>query len=191
MQILVAEDSLKTEKSVASLFRKGWRFLPGLARGTPQLTLTYYYPYYFQSWKATIPKTLARTMKMRLFTGVDGTNRAVGLATEWPVRRQRVVKAEEVIPSQASEAEVEQFSQEYIKEYVTRRYRPSEPPTIQREKSEMVYVAYYVYVKENQPLYKADLVEGLTGSRGRVKDVPTIYETVREGEMFTGVGEGR
>jgi hypothetical protein len=55
----------------------------------------------------------------------------------------------------------------------------------------MVYVAYYVYVKENQPLYKADLVEGLTGSRGRVKDVPTIYETVREGEMFTGVGEER
>ena len=57
MQILVAEDSLKTEKSVASLSRERWGFLPGVARDAPRLVLTLYYPYHFQSWRATIPKT--------------------------------------------------------------------------------------------------------------------------------------
>ncbi len=191
MQILVAEDSLKTEKSVASLSRKRWGFLPGVARSAPQLVLTYYYPYYFQSWKATIPKTLGRTMKMRLFTGVDGASRSVGPATDWPVGREMVVRTEEVIPSRISEAEVEQLSYEYLREYVARRYRPSKPPTIEKEEFEAFYVPYYGYAKENQPLYKADLVEGFTGSRGRARDVPAIYEALREGTTFTGVEEGR
>ncbi len=190
MQILVAEDSLKSEKSVASLSAKRWRFLPGIARSAPRLVLTYYYPYYFQSWRATIPKTMGRTMKIRLFTGVDGMRRSVGLATEWPVGKEMTVEAREVMPPHISGSEAEQLSQEYVKEYATRRYRPSKPPTIEREDFKMVYVAYYVYARENQPLYKADLVEGLTGSRGRVRDVPPIYEVLREDEMSTGVGKG-
>ncbi len=191
MQILVAEDYLKTEKSVASLSRKRWGFLPGVARSAPRLVLTYYYPYYFQSWKATIPKTLGRTMKMRLLTGVDGASRSVGPATDWPVGREMDVKAEEVIPSRTPEAEAEQLSYEYVKEHVARRYRPSKPPTIEMEESKTFYVPYYVYARENRSLHKAELVEGFTGSRGRVRDVPAIYETVREGTTFTGVGEGR
>jgi len=191
MRILVAEDSLKTEKSVASLSRERWGFLPGVARSAPRLTMTYYYPYYFRSWKTTIPKTLGRTMKVRLFTGVDGTNRSVGLATEWPVGRELSVKAEEVIPSRTSEAEAEQLAYEYVKEHVARRYRPSKPPTIEEEEFKTFYVPYYVYAKENQSLHKAELVEGFTGSRGRVRDVPAICETVGEGTTFIGVGEGR
>lgn len=191
MHILVAEDSPKTEKSVASLSRKRWGLLPGVARSAPRLAMTCYYPYYFQSWKATVPKTLGRTMKVRLFTGVDGTNRSVGPATAWPVGREMAVKAEEVVPSRAPEAEAEQLSYEYIKEHVARRYRPSKPPTIEKEETKTFYVPYYVYVRENQPLHKAELVEGFTGSRGRIRDVPAIYETVREGTAFTGVGEGR
>lgn len=191
MRILVAEDSSKTEKRVAALSRERWGFLPRVARSAPRLTVTYYYPYYFKSWKVTIPKTLGRSMRMRLFTGVDGTNRSVGPATEWPVGREMAVKAGEVIPSQASEAEAEQLSYEYVKELVARRYRPSKPPTIEGEELETFYVPYYVYAKENQPLHKAELVEGFTGSRGRARDVPAIYEAAREGTAFTGVGEGR
>lgn len=181
MQILVAEDSPKTEKSIASLSRKRWGFLPGVARSAPRLTMTCYYPYYFQSWKATVPKTLGRTMKVRLFTGVDGMSRAVGPATEWPVGREIIVEAREVIPAHTSGAEAEQLSQEYIKRYVTRRYRPSKPPTIEKEEFETFYVPYYVYAKENQPLHEAELVEGFTGARGRVKDVPAIREALTKG----------
>jgi len=191
VQILVAENSPKTEKSVASLSRKRWGSLPRVARGAPRLVLTYYYPYYFQSWKVTIPKTLGRTMKIRLLTGVDGTSRSVGPATDWPVGREMVVKAEEVIPSRTSEAEVEQVSYEYIREHVARRYRPSKPPTIEKEEFETFYVPYYVYAKENQPLYEAGVVEGFTGSRGRVRDIPAIYETVRGATTSTGVEKGR
>lgn len=130
-------------------------------------------------------------MKTRLLTGVDGASRSVGPATEWPVGREMAVKAEEVIPSRTSEAEAEQLSYEYIREHVARRYRPSKPPTIEKEEFETFYVPYYVYAREDQPLYEAGVVEGFTGSRGRVRDVPAIYETVREGTAFTGIGEGR
>lgn len=190
MQILVAEDSIETERSVASLFRKRWGFLPGVARSEPQLTLTYYYPYYFQSWKATIPKTMGRTMKVRLFTGVDGMSRAVGPATEWPVGKEVAVEAEEVIPAHTSEAEAERLSQDYVKRYVTRRYRASKPPIIDREEFATFYVPYYVYAREDQPLHKAVLIEGFTGARGRVKDVPAIREALTDGEAVARLGKG-
>lgn len=180
-QILIAEDSPKARESVASLNRRWWTALWGKAREAPRHALTIYHPYYFQSWKATIPKTLGRTMRIRLVTGVNGMSRSVGPATEWPVGKETVVEAEEVIPSRTSEAEAERLSYEYIKEHVARRYRPSKPPSIEKEEFQIFYVPYYVYAKENQPLHKADLVEGFTGSRGRVKDVPAIYETVMEG----------
>ena len=191
MQILVAEDSLKTEKSVASLSRERWGFLPGVARDAPRLVLTLYYPYHFQSWRATIPKTFGRTMKMRLFTGVDGTSRSVGPAMDWPVGREMAVRTEEVIPSRTSGAEAEQLSYEYIRDHVARRYRPSKPPTIEKEEFETFYVPYYVYARENRPLHEAELVEGFTGSRGRARDVPAIYEALKEGTTFTDVEEGR
>ena len=191
MQILVAGDSLKTEKSVASLSRERWGFLPGVAPGAPRLVLTLYYPYHFQSWKTTIPKTLGRTMKMRLLTGVDGLSRSVGPAMDWPVGREMAVRAEEVIPSRTSEAEAEQLSYEYIREHVARRYRPSRPPTIEKEELETFYVPYYVYAREDRPLHEAELVEGFTGSRGRARDVPAIYEALKEGTTFTGVEKGR
>lgn len=185
VKILVAEDSLETKKSMASLSRKGWRFLPGITRSVPRLTTTYYYPYYFQSWRATIPKTMGRTMKVRLFTGVDGMSRAVGPATEWPVGNEVTVEAERVIPPHTSEAEAEQLSREYVKRYTTRRYRASKPPIIEREEFETFHVPYYVYAREDQPHHKAMLIEGFTGARGRVKDVPAIREALTSGGIET------
>lgn len=190
IQILVAKDSPKTEKTIASLARKGWWFLPGVTRSVPQLTLTYYYPYYFQSWKATIPKTMGRTMKIRLLTGVDGMSRSVGPATEWPDGEEINVEAEEVILPHTSESEAEQLSEEYVKKFVTRRYRPIKPPTIEREDFTMFYVPYYVYAREGQPLHKSALIEGFTGARGRVKDIPVIREALASGEVVTRLGKG-
>jgi hypothetical protein len=190
VQILVAEVSPKTEKSTASLSRNRWWFLPRFTQNISKLTLTYYYPYYFQSWKATIPKSMGRTMRVRLVTGVNGMSRSVGPATEWPVGKEVTVGAEEVILPRTSEAEAEQLSQEYIGEFVTRRYRPSKPPTIERERVETFYVPYYVYAREGQPLHKAALIEGFTGARGRVKDVPAIREALATGEMFKGPSKG-
>jgi hypothetical protein len=190
MQILVTEDSPKTESSVASLSRNRWWFSPRSSQNTSKLTLTYYYPYYFQSWKATIPKSMGRTMRVRLVTGVDGMSRSVGPATEWPVGKEVTVGAEEVILPRTSEAEAEQLSQEYIGEYVTRRYRPSKPPTIERERVETFYVPYYVYARDGQPLHKAALIEGFTGARGRVKDVPAIREALTRDEITKSFGKG-
>lgn len=190
VQILVAKDSPKTEKTVASLSRKGWWFLPGITRSVPQLTLTYYYPYYFQSWKVTIPKTMGRTLRVRLTTGVNGMNRSVSPATEWPVGKEMTVGAEEVISPRTPEAEAERLSQEYVKKFTTRRYRPSKPPTIEREKFETFYVPYYVYARESQPLHKAALIEGYTGARGRVKDVSVIREALANGGTVTSLGKG-
>jgi len=190
MQILVTEDSPKTESSVASLSRNRWWFSPRSSQNTSKLTLTYYYPYYFQSWKATIPKSMGRTMRVRLVTGVDGMSRSVGPATEWPVGKEVIVGAEEVILPRTSEAEAEQLSQEYIGEYVTRRYRPSKPPTIERERVETFYVPYYVYARDGQPLHKAALIEGFTGARGRVKDVPAIREALTRDEITKSFGKG-
>ncbi|MGH3086833.1 MAG: hypothetical protein ACRDSJ_05880 [Rubrobacteraceae bacterium] len=116
---------------------------------------------------------------MRLFTGVNGMSRSVGPATEWPVGREMAVETEEVMPCRTSEAEAERLSYEYVKEHVARRYRPSRPPNIEKEEVEIFYVPYYVYARENQPLHGADIIEGFTGSRGRVKDVPAIHEAVR------------
>ena len=190
VQILVAKDSPRTERTMASLSRKGWWFLPGITRSVPQLTLTYYYPYYFQSWKVTIPKTMGRTLRVRLTTGVNGMNRSVSPATEWPVGKEITVGAEEVILPRTPEAEAERLSREYAQQFVTRRYRPSKPATIEREKFETYYVPYYVYTRENQPLHKAALIEGFTGARGRVKDVPVIREALANGGTVTSLGKG-
>lgn len=190
IQILVAKDSPKTEKTIASLARKGWWFLPGVTRSVPQLTLTYYYPYYFQSWKVTIPKTVGRTLRVRLTTGVNGMNRSVSPATDWPVEKAVTVAVEEVLPPRTSDSEAEQLSQEYIQRFVTRRYRPAKPPTIEREKFETFYVPYYVYAREGQMLHKAALIEGFTGARGRVKDVPVIREALANGRAVANPGKG-
>ena len=190
VQILTAKDSPKTEKTIASLSRKGRWFLPGITRSVPQLILTYYYPYYFQSWKVTIPKPMGKTMRVRLTTGVNGMNRSVSPASEWPVGKEITVEVEEVIPPRTSEAEAEQLSQEYVQKFVTRRYRPSKPPTIEREKFETFHVPYYVYAKEGQLLHKAALIEGFTGARGRVKNVPVIHEALTSGETVTRLGKG-
>jgi hypothetical protein len=190
VQILVAKDSPKTEKTMASLSRKGWWFLPGITRSVPQLTLTYYYPYYFQSWKVIIPRTMGRTLRVRLTTGVNGMNRSVSPATEWPVGKVITVGPEEVILPRTPEAEAEQLSREYVRKFVTRRYRPSKPPTIERERLETFYVPYYVYAREGQLLHKAALIEGFTGARGRVKDVPAIREAFASGETVTRLGKG-
>jgi hypothetical protein len=190
VRVLVAQDSPKTEKTVASLSRKAWRFLPGITRNVPELVLTYYYPYYFQSWRATIPKSMGRTMRIRLITGVNGMNRSTSPATEWPVGRETTVGAGEVILPRTPRAEAERLSQEYVERFVTRRYRPSRPPTIERERFETFYVPYYVYAREGQPLHKAALVEGFTGALGRVKDVPVIREALAGDETVTRLRKG-
>lgn len=141
--------------------------------------MTRYYPYYFQSWKVTAPKTLGRTAKVLLFTGVNGMNRSVGPATEWPAGEELEVDREEVIPPRTTEAEAERLAQEYIEKFVMRRYRPSRTADIVRERFELVYVPYYVYAREGQPPRKATLIEGFTGAVGQVKDVPPVLQSIK------------
>ena len=127
---------------------------------------------------------------MILFTGVNGMNRSVGPATGWPAGEEvevileviLEVIPEEMIPAHTSEAEAEQLAQEYIEKFVMRRYRPSRTAEIVREEFELVYVPYYVYAREGQPLRKAALIEGFTGAVGKIKDVPPVLRSV--------VGEG-
>lgn len=189
MRILVASDSRKVASSVASLKRKWWMvwrrdYVP------PELSITRYYPYYFQSWKVIAPKTLGRAAKVLLFTGVNGMNRSVGPATGWPAGEELEVAREEAIPPRTSEAEAEQLAQEYIEKFVMRRYRPSKPSNIVREEFGLIYVPYYVYASEGQPLRKAALVEGFTGAVGQVKDVPPVLQSITDKEVVN-VGEER
>lgn len=176
VKVLVASDSDKVAGGVASLDRKWWPVRRG--RSSPELVLTRYYPYYFQSWKVTAPKTFGREAKVILFTGVNGMSRSVGPATGWPAAEEMEVDRGEVIPPYTPEAEAEQLSQEYIEKFVRRRYRPSKSPNIVRERCDLVYVPYYVYARDGQPLKKAALVEGFTGAIGKVKDVPPVLQSI-------------
>lgn len=177
MTILIASDPRKAASSASSLNVKWWR--PWKKTCTPpELTTTRYYPYYFQSWKVTAPKTLGRIAKVLLFTGVNGMNRSVGPATEWPVEQELDISEDEVISPYTSAVEAEYMAQEYIEKFVMRRYRPSQPPHIQRTQFELIYVPYYIYAREGQPLRKAALVEGFTGAIGKVKDVAPVLQAV-------------
>lgn len=178
VRVLVASESDKVAGSVASLDRKWWPTKRD--RSSPELVLTRYYPYYFQSWKVVAPKTFGREAKVLLFTGVNGMSRSVGPATEWPAAEEMEVDREEVIPPYTLEAEAEQLSQEYIEKFVRRRYRPSKSPNIVREDFDLVYVPYYVYAREGQPLQKAALIEGFTGAIGKVKDVPPVLQSIED-----------
>lgn len=190
VRILAATDPRKVAGSIASLNRKWWKVFKTGAGSPPELTLTRYYPYYFQSWKVTAPKTLGRTVKVALFTGVNGMNRSVGPATEWPVGEELAVPPEEMLSPHTSEAEAEKLSNEYIEKFVARRYRPSKPSSIVRDGFDLIYVPYYVYARESQPLRKAALIEGFTGAIGQVKDVPPIYKSIENAETVK-LGEGR
>ncbi|MGB3634664.1 MAG: hypothetical protein WA982_11535 [Rubrobacteraceae bacterium] len=189
MKLLAVGGSDKVAESVASLNQKWWTVWRS-GYGPPEHSMTRYYPYYFQSWKVAAPKTLGRVAKVILFTGVNGMNRSVGPATEWPVGEEMEVDPEEVIPPHTSEAEAEQLSQEYIEKFVRRRYRPIRTSSIVREGFELIYVPYYVYAKEGQPLKKAILIEGLTGAVGQVRDVPPVLRSIVDRETVT-VGEER
>ncbi len=188
MKILAARDSRKISGSVASLNRKWW-MVGRRDYALPELTMVRYYPYYFQSWKVTAPKTLGRTAKVILFTGVNGMNRSVGPATEWPVGEELEADPEEIIPAHTSQVEAEELSQEYIEKFVRRRYRPSKPSNIVRESFELVYVPYYVYAREGRPLKKATLIEGFTGAVGQVKDVLPILRSIVEERIVEVVEE--
>lgn len=152
--------------------------------------MTRYYPYYFQSWKVAVPKTLGRMAKVILFTGVNGMNRSVGPATGWPAGEDLEVSREELIAPSTSSAEAECLAQEYIEKFVVHRYRPTRPPTIVRERCELIYVPYYVYARGGLPLQKATLIEGFTGAVGKVKDVPPVLHSVCNGTV-ANVGKGR
>ncbi len=177
VRISVAGDSDKVAGGVDSLTRKWWRFGKKYYP-PPELVATRFYPYYFQSWKVTAPKTFGRMVKVTLFTGVNGMSRSVGPATRWPSGEEIAVDREEVIPPHTSETEAEQLSREYTEKFVRRRYRPSRTTDIVREKFELVYVPYYVYAREGQSLRKAALIEGFTGAIGRVEDVPPVLQSV-------------
>ena len=189
MKIQVSENSSRVEKSVASLSRRGWlNSLLGV-REAPRHTVTVYYPYYFQSWKVTAPKSLGRTVRVRLVTGVNGTSRSTGPADDWPSIEEKDLGDEEVIPPRTLEIEAGELAREYAEKYVYRRYRPTKLPTIERERFALTYVPYYVYAREGQPLHKAALVEGLTGTLGRVKDVPEIRAALTGGSATVGDGK--
>ena len=188
VRISAAGNSHEVTSSVASLGRKWWTI--GRKSSPPELLATFYYPYYFQSWKVTAPKTLGRTARVMLFTGVNGMSRSVGPATGWPSVGEIEADEEAVIPPHTSEAEAEQLAQEYIEKFVRRRYRPSKPSDIVREGFDLVYVPYYVYAREGQPLRKAVLIEGFTGAVGQVKDVPPVLRSI-ENKETANVVEGR
>lgn len=190
VRILVANDSPKVEKSIASLSKRGWLSWLRRTGGVPRHHLTVYYPYYFRSWRATIPKSLGRTMKVRLITGVNGMRRSTSPADGWPVEEEIDLAAGQVIRPRTSESEAEELTREYIERFVFRRYRPSKPPKLEEERFALIYVPYYVYAMEGQPLRKAALVEGFTGAVGRVKDVPEISELVT-GRNAASAGKGR
>ncbi|MGF1471815.1 MAG: hypothetical protein ACFB50_08760 [Rubrobacteraceae bacterium] len=116
-------------------------------------------------------------------------NRSVGPATGWPGGEELEVDREEVITPCTPEAEAEQLAQEYIEKFVTRRYRPSRPSDIVREKFELIYVPYYVYARAGHPLQKAALIEGFTGDVGRVRDVPPVLRSITDEEIVNLVGE--
>lgn len=189
MRVKVAENSPKVEKSVASLSRRGWFNLFLGARQVPHHAVTMYYPYYFQSWRVTAPKSLGRTVKVWLITGVNGMNRSTGPADDWPSVEERELGDGEVILPCTSEVEAGDLAREYAEKYVSRRYRPSKWPTIEVERFSLIYVPYYVYAREHQPLHKAALVEGFTGALGRVKDVPEIRAALTDGSVTVGDGK--
>lgn len=178
MRIPVARDSRKVASAVASLKRSKQWSLRRKGSGPLELVATRYYPYYFQSWKVVAQKTLGRTAKVLLFTGVNGMNRSVGPATGWPFGEELEVERDELIAPHTPESEAEELSQEYIEKFVRRRYRPSRTPGIVREKFELIFVPYYVYGQDGQPLRKATLVEGFTGDMGQVKDVPPVLRSI-------------
>ena len=184
MKITAASESLKVAGSVASLNRKWWMPQGGGA-ASPQFTMIRYYPYYFQSWKVIAPKTLGRTVKVILSSGVNGMSRSVGPATEWPASEELEVDGEEVISPRTSEAEAKQLAREYIEKFVMRRYRPSRTSNIEQEKFELIFVPYYVYASEGQPLHKATLIEGFTGAVGKVKDVLPLMHSIVGEEVVT------
>lgn len=189
MKISVASDSRRVADSAASL-SGGWWSILRRRHASPELAVTRYYPYYFQCWKVTAPKTLGRTAKVLLSTGVNGMNRSVGPATEWPIGEELKVRKAEVISPHTGVAEAEQLAREYIEKFVVRRYRPSQTPEIVRERFKLVYVPYYVYAREGQPLRKATLVEGFTGDVGRVKDVPPVLQSITRQETANVGKEG-
>lgn len=190
MKVKVAENSPKVKKSVASLARRGWFNLFLGARQVPHHVVTMYYPYYFQSWRVTAPKSLGRTVKVWLITGVNGMNRSTGPADDWPSVEERELGDGEVILPCTSEVEAGDLAREYAEKYVSRRYRPSKRPTIEVERFSLIYVPYYVYAREHQPLHKAALVEGFTGALGRVKDVPEIRAALTGGGAAVSDGKG-
>lgn len=192
VRIFVARDSRKVPGIVDSLDREWW----GAWRrgcGEPELRITRYYPYYFQSWKITAPKTFGRMVRVILYTGVNGMNRSVGPATEWPAGEEREVGRGEIISPQTPWKEAGQLSQEYIEKFVMRRYRPSRSADIQQEAFSLIYVPYYVYAKRGQLLKKAALIEASTGALGRVKDVSPVLQSIANNEIEGTVSgsEGR
>ncbi len=189
MKSLVAKDSPELARGIASLFRRGWLNSLVGNREVPRHTLTYYYPYYFQSWRVTVPKTLGRRAKVRIVTGVNGLSRSTGPAVDWPSEEEVDLGEEEIIRPRTSEAEAAELMQEYLDKYVARRYRPTRPPEVETERFTLIYVPYYVYAREGQPIRKAALVEGLTGTVGKVKEVPEIFEAVTSAELVMAIGE--
>jgi hypothetical protein len=173
-RILLAENSPAVNRRIASLTRGGWLNSLLVIREAPRHTLTVYYPYYFQSWRVTAPKNLGRIARTRLITGVNGMSRSTGPADDWPAAGEEDPEDRRVISPRTSEAEAGELAREYVDKFVARRYRPVRSPTVELEKFALIYVPYYVYAREDQPLHRAALVEGFTGALGRVKDVPEI-----------------
>lgn len=154
---------------------------------------TFHHPYYFQSWKVTVPKTLGRVLQARLFTGVNAVTLSVGPASEFPGFTEIQVPAETALAPRAADEEATRLGLEYMRSLVGQRYRPARPPTIEQEACELLYVPYYAYFRGDAPPARAVLVEGLTGSRGRVGDVPAIHEAFEAaiGRRGTPVGTGK
>lgn len=124
-RILVAEDSPAVNKRMASLSRRGWLNSLLGSREAPRRTLSVYYPYYFQSWRVTVPKSLGRTARVRLVTGVNGMSRSTGPADYWPSVGEKDLVDHRVISPLTSEAEAGELAREYVDKFVARRYRPA------------------------------------------------------------------
>ncbi len=116
-------------------------------------------------------------------------SRSTGPAEGWPSEEEVDLREEEVIRPRTSEAEAAELMQEYLVKFVARRYRPTRSPELESERFALIYVPYYVYARAGKPIHEAALVEGLTATTGKVKDVPEIFEAVASAKPVTAIGE--
>jgi len=95
-----------------------------------------------------------------------------------------------IVPSRVSGVEARRLSREHVEGFVSRRYRPGGSPGIEMEYVHLVRVPYRVYEGGRGWPEEAVVVEGLTGVRGRVNDVPGLGRALTRARITPGGEKG-